>query len=295
MDVCPSGGTEQSSKEYQHLHSTILSYLGEKYADQLNELQQVHNETSNLSSIEKYNKCVEILMSVLLKDLLDEEDSFMEYLDRAVKDIDYERRANYLFQTIRNEHKEDRKSNWYGTSGGPGISVYPKTVILSFNYTNFEHSRTDNVFANLNGSLKDHNAIFGIPDTCVTDDNANWDFTKTSQSAVHELPPNNRQLAMSTIQNSEHVNSVNIFGHSLQQPDDPYFFDIFNKANIMNEYTPIRFYFTELGNRPFDRKKLIKDVRMLFMRYDTKKGANRFADFVRHGFLTFDKLNFSLE
>ncbi|KAB8293647.1 AbiH family protein [Bifidobacterium avesanii] len=284
---CILGLQKKTPKEVRKLYASLIRYFDSHYIDSMFKLKSLASQKYCLKHEEIG---IKIVYSILLDELNKEENIFMDYLDKAVASIDYETLAEKLFQSIRDAHSEDRKQVCMGTADLPGISITPKQIILSFNYTRFGCWYNDDVFANINGSLKDRNAIFGTSDSA----NSNWDFSKTSRSAMQSDPPTYREEAMSAINASDKVNSINIFGHSLQEPDDPYFFDIFNKARISTDNVPIRFYYTETAGRPFNKRKLINSARLLFERYDDKNGLDRFSSLMRSELLTFNRLDLTL-
>lgn len=284
---CIFGLQKETPKEVRDLYASLIQYFDSRYIDRM----------VNLRSLASQKDCpkrdahgIKILHSILLDELNKEETAFMDYLDKAVAAIDYEKLATELFQSIGTAHSEDREQSWAGTVGLPGITITPKKVVLSFNYTRFGRWYNDDILANVNGSLKDRNAIFGTPDS----ESLNWDFSKSSQSVIQSAPPTYRKEAMAAINDSDRVNSISIFGHSLQKPDDSYFFEIFNKARISTNNIPIRFYYTETTGRPFNKRKLINSAQQLFGRYDDKSGINRFLSLIRNGLLTFDCLDLTL-
>lgn len=284
---CILGLQKETPKEARDLCASLIQYLDSRYIDRMVKLRSL---ASQKDCPKREAHGIKILHSILLDELNKEETAFMDYLDNAVAAIDYEKLATELFQSIETAHSEDREQSWAGTIGLPGITITPKKVVLSFNYTRFGRWYNDDILANVNGSLKDRNAIFGTPDS----ESLNWDFSKTSQSVIQSAPPTYREEAMATINDSDRVNSISIFGHSLQKPDDSYFFEIFNKARISTNNIPIRFYYTETTGRHLNKRELINSARQLFERYDDKRGIDRFSSLIRNGLLTFDCLDITL-
>lgn len=161
-----------------------------------------------------------------MKELKKFESAFSEYLDEQIlSDTGYVLNAKKLYKIIADD---------------PIIS----TQVLSFNYTP-KISNDILIYRNIHGSLKDKNIIFGI-DASDNENGQGFDpylvkFTKTSR--ILKLT-NNSISNIKEDWNSQYVDQITIYGHSLGEADYSYFQSIFDSVNLYQSFTKLIFAYS---------------------------------------------------
>lgn len=282
---CIFGEKKNTSDEYGDIYSLLLPYFSANYTEKMSKIKELAPIQDFSQQITKGNK---ILSSILFEELIKEENAFMQYLQNAVSSIPYKTRANDLLQIMENRYPNDReRSGPIGTIGRPMIHAMSLQVILSFNYTEFIERKPYTIFANINGSLSDKNSFFG-----TSDKGDNFTFTKTSRLSMTSTHPRNRDIAMEIIRKAPRINCINIFGHSLQEPDDALFIQVFKQAKIKEQKTPIRFFYTVDPEHGFDRQELVFNAKNLIDRYAQDNGT-LYSELTQQQLITFDELKVS--
>ncbi|WP_310648964.1 AbiH family protein [Leuconostoc citreum] len=198
-----------------HSYPYFKDYVSEK-----TDLDDTENFILNLSDVRS------ILSPLLLKELKKFESAFSEYLDEQIlSDTGYVLNAKKLYKIIADD---------------PIIS----TQVLSFNYTP-KISNDILIYRNIHGSLKDKNIIFGI-DASDNENGQGFDpylvkFTKTSR--ILKLT-NNSISNIKEDWNSQYVDQITIYGHSLGEADYSYFQSIFDSVNLYQSFTKLIFAYS---------------------------------------------------
>lgn len=173
----------------------------------------------------------EYVVNILEEDLKFLEDDFKKFLnDKVNNNNEYVYNANILFSNISNKC----------LMNGENIGA-----IFSFNYTNpfdeFNNGENLNVI-NVHGDLSENDSIiFGFNklnfENCTKYE---LPFTKNYQNLCRNYDNIKlKQLDMS----SGHGNKIIIYGHSLNEFDYEYFFNIFDRANLINNNSHVIIYF----------------------------------------------------
>lgn len=176
------------------------------------------------------------------------ESSFIAYLDEETKKIDYPMKAKGLVANIM------------------GKDEYNITQIDSFNYTGFTSKHMD--FFNINGDMSF--PIFGVDSSQVKDSNDERRiFTKQYRRLERILISDPKPSTCGD-------ECIYFYGHSLNEQDYDYFFTLFDRLNLLNEFDRrlvFAYSLYDKGKKEIIEKNLLDAIYALFFTYEKSKGV----------------------
>ena len=184
----------------------------------------------------------------LKRELKKFESSFIAYLDEEIKKLDYPMKAKGLVATI------------------VGGDEYNITQVDSFNYTGFASKHM--AFFNINGDMSF--PIFGVDSSQIKDSN---DERRIFTKQYRRLE---RILIYDPKSSTCGDECIYFYGHSFNEQDYDYFFTLFDRLNLLNEFDK-RFVFAyslyDKGRKEIIEKNLLDAIFALFFSYEKSKGV----------------------
>lgn len=190
-----------------------------------------------LLELEKMESCFEDYLNWLQAD----KKSYSKYISKSEKLFDRITKAPFAYRTTDDDY----------------------ILTLSFNYTQ-PLSISNDQYANIHGSLQDHNLFFGIDGEDHLASYGPYMFFKHSRYLEKMSDyANGCSNFWNSLDESNDIHAIKFFGTSLGDADYPYFKHILQKTRIEEGHTFLGFYYTE-GANP---SKLLREAIRLLDKY----------------------------
>lgn len=160
--------------------------------------------------------------------------TYLEFLEAEIKD--FERRfREYLYKEIHENVEYSKKSQKLLKHLSSRF-----TKILNFNYTSLEIEDFSSHVFNIHGSIDENNIIIGFDDFNASKHNTlieTYSLTKTFRKLSSEIGK------ITLLDNV--INTIVIYGHSLNEHDYSYFQSIFDYCELYSSKTKIIFIYSD--------------------------------------------------
>lgn len=212
----------------------------------------------------EYYKENESFWTFLKKQLLKFETDFSMYVSNCVDDLDYtdtsyDERLELILKKISNKNN----FNWINFNYYSFSDVYHPEINIS-NEINIHGASP---FVN-----NDYHAIIGIDSKIDKTKKFNGLNTTDKNNVLYFTKKHRRDeenISLTTKILDKNIKTIKIFGHSLSEADDSYFFEIFDYYNILNKNYIEIYYKPRNNNVDASKNKQIEKVKSLLKRYKT--------------------------